>query len=164
MGKGEILLPVATPIVKPSRHLTTPMFTDSKMFTHIFLSRHYVSVYGEALSYYIVQDNALKEARRKADSRRKVQIEVYSSWLLDGVLTEKLMREFPDPENATLTDVLWNAVKYLKRSGPFGKRTPAGMRDEDRNWKLYTDENGVERLRLSLEYQKVPVYEAAPTH
>lgn len=156
MGTGEILLPVETPIVKPSRGLTTTLFTTDKTFGYLYQSRHYVSVYGSALAYYIVQDGAFFRMRKKADSGHDVQVEVYSSWLIDGVLTEKLMREFQLHENATLKDVVWNAVKYLHRSGPFGKRTPPGMRDEDRNWKLYTDENGVKRLRLSLEYQRIP--------
>lgn len=155
MLRGEITLPVETPLVKRNGQHTT-LFSSSKMFAYLFNSRHYVSVYGGALSFYLVNDGAIKELRRKTDKSRPVQIEVYASWLVDGVKYEKLMRELPFKEGEPLANVIRNAAQYLHRSGPLGKRTPPNFRDEDRNWKLYTDENGVERLRLSYEYQRIP--------
>lgn len=151
-----IEVPVATPLAKRAGP-STQLFTTSKMFAYMFSSRYYVSVYGAGLAFRLIEKAVAGSLRKKSDVTRKVQIEVYASWLVDGVFYEKLMRDLPDEVGTqTLSGIIRNAEKYLHHSGPLGKRTPKNFRDEDRNYRLYVDENGVERLRLSSEYQLRP--------
>lgn len=151
----SVVVPVTTQLVK-RRGVNTELFCPKPLWLSHFDTRTYVSVYGGALTYYLLQDNIFESMRRKADAKFTFQIEVYANWLIDGELTEKLVRELPYTQGKPLKDLVWDAVFYLRHVGPHNKRTPKNFRDEDRNWRYYIDENGVHRLRLSSEYRLTP--------
>lgn len=139
---------------RSGRH--TQLFTSSDPFSFLFISRMYVSLYGAGLAYHIIDENVCSNLRRATDKSHMVQVEVFASWVIGDTKYEKLLRDFPIDQRGPLAESIRLAAQYLHRSGPVGKRTPKGFRDEDRNWRLYTDKDGVKRLRLSYEYQLTP--------
>jgi hypothetical protein len=155
LADKTVEVPVQTPLVK-RRGVNTEMFCAEPLFISHFNTRTYVSAYGGALTYYLLQDGIFEDLRRAADAKRTFQIEVYANWVIDGEFTDKLVRELPYTKNKPLKDLVWDAVFYLRHVGPHNKRTPKNFREEDRNWRYYIDENGVHRLRLSSEYRLTP--------
>lgn len=134
----------------------TQLFTSADPFSYMFNSRMYVSVYGAGMAYHIIDKNVRADLRRTADKSHTVQVEVFASWVIGDTKYEKLLRDFPIDRRGPLAESIRLAAQYLHRSGPVGKRTPPNFRDEDRNWRLYTDKDGVKRLQLSYEYQLTP--------